>query len=429
MTGIDRKAVTPLLVRRILDLQRFSAIQMTGVLTGLLCTLICPVYAQLTPDQATAARQRLVDIAIEGEGISNEAVLRAMRTVPRHEFVLPRLRNRSYRDEALAIGAGQTISPPFVVAYMTESLNPQPTDKVLEVGTGSGYQAAVLAEIVDQVYSIEIVASLAKSARRRLKRLGYANIHVRAGDGYAGWPEQAPFDRIIVTCSPESVPESLISQLKEGGRMIVPIGERYQQSFYLFQKKDGKLEHERLISTLFVPMTGQSETRRRVLPDADRPELTNGGFEEDKNGDDNADGWHYQRRSTLLTDSPVQGARFIRFTAKDEGEVAQALQGLALNGRRLGTVDLSVWVQATDIKQGPNGQQAEITVHFYDGRRRELIVQPVARWNGTFSWQQIRRKIKVPKQAREMIIRIGLNGALGTLDLDHLTMAARTRTR
>ncbi len=429
MIGTDRKTRTPLLAQRILDLQEFSAIRMTGALTGLLFALICPVYAQLTQDQWTAARQRLVDIAIEAEGISNEAVLRAMRTVPRHEFVLPGLRNRSYRDEALAIGAGQTISPPFVVAYMTESLNPQLTDKVLEIGTGSGYQAAVLAEIVDQVYSIEIVTSLATSAKRRLKRLGYDNIHVRAGDGYAGWPEQAPFDRIIVTCSPESVPESLVRQLKEGGRMIVPIGERYQQIFYLFQKKDGKLEHERLISTLFVPMTGESEARRRILPDGDRPELTNGGFEDDENGDDNADGWHYQRRSTLLSDSPVQGAQFIRFTAKDEGEVAQALQGLALNGRRLGAVDVSVWVQATDINRGPNGEQAEIAIHFYNGRRQELMVQTVARWSGTFSWQQVRRRIVIPKQAREMIIRIGLNGALGTLDLDHLSLAVRRRSR
>lgn len=411
------------------DTQRLIIRRVTVALAGMVCALTCPAHGQLTEVQATAARHRLVDTAIEGEGISNKAVLRAMRTVPRHEFVLSSLRSRSYRDEALAIGAGQTISPPFVVAYMTETLNPQPSDKVLEIGTGSGYQAAVLAEIVDEVYSIEIVKNLARSAKRRLKRLGYENIHVRAGDGYAGWPGQAPFDRIIVTCSPESVPESLISQLKEGGTMIVPIGERYQQTFYLFQKKDGRLEQEQLISTLFVPMTGESEARRRVLPDADRPELKNGGFEADENTDDNADGWHYQRRSTLISDSPVQGANFIRFTATDEGEVAQALQGMALNGRRLGIVDVSVWAQGTRIDSGLHRESAGITLHFYNRRRQELVVRPVVHWSGTFSWQQTRRQVAIPIQAREMIIRIGLNGAVGTLDLDDVRITFRRRSQ
>ncbi|MCH2200563.1 MAG: protein-L-isoaspartate(D-aspartate) O-methyltransferase [Fuerstiella sp.] len=388
-----------------------------------------PTIAQRSADTTTAARHRLVDEAIKSEGISNEAVLRAMRKVRRHEFVLSGMRARAYRDEALPIGARQTISPPFVVAYMTQSLNPQPTDKVLEIGTGSGYQAAVLAEIVDQVYSIEIVKSLARSAERRLKRLGYDNVQVRAGDGYAGWPEHAPFDRIIVTCSPESVPESLVEQLRDGGTMIVPIGERYQQTFYLFRKKDGKLEQEQLISTLFVPMTGESEERRRILPNANQPVLTNGSFEHDINGDDNADGWHYQRRSTLVTESPMHGKRYLQFFAERDGELAQALQGMAVNGRRLGAVDLSCWVQAGNIKTGANGQEAGIAIHFYDAKRRELPVQPIARWRGEFNWQQVRRRVPIPIRAREMIIRIGLNGATGTLDLDDLRMSVLKRSQ
>ncbi|MCH2210453.1 MAG: protein-L-isoaspartate(D-aspartate) O-methyltransferase [Fuerstiella sp.] len=387
------------------------------------------VIAQRSADATGSARNRLVDEAIQSEGISNEAVLRAMRKVPRHEFVLPGMRSRAYRDEALAIGSGQTISPPFVVAYMTQSLNPQPTDKVLEVGTGSGYQAAVLAEIVDQVYSIEIVKSLARSAKSRLMRLGYDNVQVRAGDGYAGWPEHAPFDRIIVTCSPESVPEPLIEQLRDGGRMIVPIGERYQQTFHLFQKKDGKLEQEQLISTLFVPMTGESEERRRILPNSNQPVLTNGSFEHDVNADNNADGWHYQRRSTLVTDSAVQGKQFLRFFAERDGEVAQALQGIAVNGRRLGSIKISCWVQAENIKPGTKGQQAGIAVHFYDAARRELPLQPIARWRGNFTWRQVRRTVPIPLRAREMIVRIGLNGATGTLDLDDLRMSVLKRSQ
>lgn len=379
-------------------------------------------------ERATHARERMVETAIAGEGITNEAVLRAMRTVPRHEFVLPKVRSRSYRDEALAIGAGQTISPPFIVAYMTESLDPQPRDKVLEIGTGSGYQAAVLAEIVREVYSIEIVTSLANSAKRRLKRLDYNNVHVKAGDGYKGWPEEAPFDRIIVTCSPESVPQPLVDQLREGGTMIVPIGERYQQTFYLFEKKDGKLQHERLVPTLFVPMTGESEERRQVLPDAANPELANGGFELDTNGDGKADGWHYQRRTTLEQGGAVEGQQFLRFTAEEESEVAQALQGMAVNGRLLGSIDISCWVQATDVGRGPKNEPAGMAVHFYDAARREVGTLAVARWDGTFTWERMRRRIQIPKQAREMIIRIGLNGAPGTLDLDDLRIAVRRRS-
>jgi len=378
-------------------------------------------------DQYAAARHRLVEEAIEAEGITNPAVLSAMRTVPRHEFVSPKLRSQAYFDQSLPIGAKQTISPPYVVAYMTQALDPQPDDKILEIGTGSGYQAAVLAEIVHDVYTIEIVPALAKSAARRLRRLNYDNVHVREGDGYKGWPEHAPFDRIIVTCSPESVPTPLIDQLRDGGTMIIPIGERYQQTFYLFRKTAGRLQPEKLISTLFVPMTGESEDQRHVLPDADRPQIVNGSFDKDENEDDNADGWHYQRRSTLMPESPVDGTRYIRFLAEDDGQNAQALQGTAVNGRRLGSLEFSVWAQAADIRPGSRGEQAAIVVHFYDNRRREVATEVVMNWRGTLTWEQTQQQIQIPRTAREMIIRIGLNGATGQLDLDNFTMAARPR--
>ncbi len=168
---------------------------------------------------------------------------------------------------ALPIGNGQSISPPLVVANMTEQLDPQPADRVLEIGTGSGYQAAVLSPLVRDVYTIEIQEALGKRADALLQRLGYKNVHRRIGDGYQGWPEAAPFDKIIVTCSPEQVPPALVEQLREGGRLIVPVGERFQQNLYLFRKTDGKLVGQALEPTMFVPMTGNAERQRLVKPD------------------------------------------------------------------------------------------------------------------------------------------------------------------
>jgi len=385
----------------------------------------CDVQGQSLKQAYAVARNHLVDTAVAGEGITNEAVLAAIRKVPRHEFVPARLRSRAYLDEALAIGSSQTISPPYIVAYMTETLDPQPSDKVLEIGTGSGYQAAVLAEIVGQVYSIEIVSDLARSAERRLKRLGYDNVNVMAGDGYKGWPQHAPFDHIIVTCSPETVPAPLVAQLKEGGTMIIPIGERYEQSFYLFRKEAGRLEHERLVSTLFVPMTGESEDRRRIQPDADNPRVNNGGFEEDGNNDGKPDGWHYQRQMTLMADSPVRGQRYVEFHAKNVGELSQALQGHAINGRSVAAVDISVWLQAERVKRGNRGKGAGLIVHFYDAKRREIDAQAVGFVDGDTTWRQMRRRISVPSKARELLLRIGLNGATGTLRVDEVTLIPR----
>ena len=206
----------------------------------------------------------MVDREIVDAGVKNPRVIEAMRSTPRHEFVTINERKNAYLDMALPIGEGQTISPPFIVAYMTEAIDPQPEDKVLEIGTGSGYQAAVLSPLVREVYTIEIVEPLGRKAAKVLERLHYDNVHVKIGDGYQGWPEHAPFDKIIVTCSPENVPPALAEQLKEGGRMVIPMGERYQQTLYLLKKINGKLETEALKPTLFVPMTGKAESQRKV---------------------------------------------------------------------------------------------------------------------------------------------------------------------
>lgn len=366
-------------------------------------------------------REAMVQKALEAEGIRNPLVLEAMRKVPRHEFVRTADRSRAYEDTALPIGNQQTISPPYVVAYMTEVLDPGAEDRVLEIGTGSGYQAAVLGAICRDVYTIEIVPQLAKQATRRLQDLGYENVHVREGDGYKGWEEHAPFDRIIVTCSPESVPQPLIDQLKEGGRMIIPMGERYQQSFHLLKKENGSLQDERLISTLFVPMTGESEEQRRVQPDPDQPQIVNGGFERDENGDGRVDGWHYQRNARLETEGVMEGQQYLRFENADTDSLSQALQGTAVNGRRLAALRMQFWMRCTGVVPGagPAGQAA-VVVHFYDGVRREIGAVVIGRWRGTLDWQDVRTVVQVPAEAKEMIFRIGLNGAVGQLDLDDL---------
>jgi protein-L-isoaspartate(D-aspartate) O-methyltransferase len=190
-------------------------------------------------------------------GITDARVLAAMDKVPRHEFVPANLRAQAYEDHPLPIGYDQTISQPFIVAFMTEKLEPKPTEKVLEIGTGSGYQAAVVAELVRAVYTIEIVEPLAHRAELDLKRLGYTNVMVRAGDGYKGWPEAAPFDAIIVTCAPDHVPQPLVDQLKEGGRMIIPVGPPGDQELYVLRKKGEKVERRAVLPVRFVPMTGQ----------------------------------------------------------------------------------------------------------------------------------------------------------------------------
>ena len=403
--------------------------------TRIVVTLSVSIVIGALTAAATAQNRRfdelrddMVTAHIEREGITNTAVLQAMRVVPRHEFVPSAQKARAYEDLALPIGYQQTISPPYIVAYMTNELDPQPDDRVLEIGTGSGYQASVLAQIVKEVYTIEIVSALSKQAETRMKDLGYTNVHCLDGDGFKGWPEHAPFDKIIVTCSPENIPQPLIDQLKEGGRMIIPVGERYQQSFHLLVKAEGKLKDERLASTLFVPMTGESEERRRVQPDPDHPQIVNGSFDLDENDDEKPDGWHYQRQTTMCDDAPMDGQYCLRFENKDSALISQALQGAAINGRSVGTLHLNYWVRCNGIVPGREiSEQAAVVVHFYDTIRREVGTTVLGKWRGSFAWQNAKSTVIVPPTAKELIIRIGLNGAQGQLDLDDLQMTAVKR--
>lgn len=198
----------------------------------------------------------MVNTQLRARDIRDSATLRAMETVPRHLFVPEEVRHLSYTDGPLPIGEGQTISQPYIVAYMTQVLELKPGHRVLEIGTGSGYQAAVLSEIVNDVYSIEIVPSLGESARNRLQRLGYMNVTVRIGDGYEGWPEESPFDAILVTAGAEFIPEPLLEQLAEGGRMVIPVGpHRGVRQLKLLRKRKGKIRQQNLMAVRFVPFT------------------------------------------------------------------------------------------------------------------------------------------------------------------------------
>jgi protein-L-isoaspartate(D-aspartate) O-methyltransferase len=211
-------------------------------------------------DPTAPARNRMVERHLVERGIKNKRVLDAFRTVPRHRFLPPKTQRLAYDDESSPIGEGQTITPPYDVAFMTEVLDPKPTDRVYEVGTGSGYQSAILSRLVKEVYSVEIWAPLGKRAAQVHKELGYKNIHTRIGDGYEGWPDAAPFDAIIVTCAPEKIPQPLIDQLKDGGRMVIPLAkDRFTQSVYLVEKDGDKLTRRELKPTLFVPMTGRAQ--------------------------------------------------------------------------------------------------------------------------------------------------------------------------
>lgn len=227
----------------------------------LLFVLINLVGFDQGKDAFVERRYNMVETQIQSRGITDDKVLNAFRKVPPHRFVLPEYISSAYNDSPLPITDGQTISQPYIVAFMTDVLELKHSDKVLEIGTGSGYQAAILAEMCDSVFTIEIFKTMGEKAKGLFDELGYQNIFTKIGDGYKGWPEQAPFDAIIVTCSPTHIPPQLKDQLAEGGRMIIPVGESFVQSLVLLKKKRGKIKEVDVLPVRFVPMINQkSET-------------------------------------------------------------------------------------------------------------------------------------------------------------------------
>ena len=406
-----------------IDRCRWTAI--VGAWVGLLLSA-AQLPAQV-PIDYTAARNRLVDKDIAAAGVTNPRVIEAMRKTPRHEFVPKEQRHLAYWDMALPIGNSQTISPPFIVAYMTEQLEPQPTDRVLEIGTGSGYQAAVFSGLVKDVYTIEIVESLGRRAAADLKRLGYTNVHTKIGDGYKGWPEEAPFDKIIVTCSPEHVPSALTEQLKEGGRMIIPVGERYQQVLHLLKKTDGKLVNEALRPTLVRPHDGRG---RKTASGPPRPGQAQAGQRRFR-------GNHrrpapagrlvlYPPASKWLTEGRRPLGKELRHVHQYRDETA-VLGASGLRLRRAAG-------QATaDIPLGPRQEHRPRSHHGRGARPSDYLLQrePGGRWRGVH--RPLARVIRLegpdgppprPPETREAIARIGLFGATGEISMDNIRLEA-----
>ena len=401
-----------------------------------LCLLLASaslVSAQSKEDpKLTKAREYMVETAVKQAGVTDERVLSSMLATRRHEFVPRNVFNRAYLDAGVPIGSAQTISSPFIVAFMTQMLDPQPTDRVLEIGTGSGYQAAILSPLVNEVYSIEIVEALGKRAARVLKKLKYKNVFTKIGDGYKGWEEHAPFDKIIVTCSPEDVPQPLIDQLKEGGLLIVPIGQRHQQTLYLMVKKDGKLETEALRPTLFVPMTGAAEDARKIKPDPTKPEILNFDFEEGLDEKGFVNGWYYQRRLKLVADEDApSGDHFVEFSNDVPGQHAHVMQGFSIDGRKVTAIDFEAQVAVENVKTGIHKEDIPVAmISFYDKNRRWLkdtVLDPLAR---NKDWQKLEIKsVRVPIATKDAIVRIGLFGATGTAKFDAVKLKVSSKDK
>ncbi len=369
-----------------------------------------------------AAREQLINEVLIPGGVTDPGVLSAIRNTPRHEFVSQAHKAEAYFDRALPIGSSQTISSPYIVAIMTQELKVKPEHKVLEIGTGSGYQAAVLSPLVKEVYSIEIVPELGNQAKKVLTSLGYKNVFTKVGDGFLGWEEHAPFDRIIVTCSPEDVPQPLVDQLAPDGWIVIPVGERYQQMLYLMKKRDGKLEKEALRPTLFVPMTGEAEENRKIKADPSKPQLINGNFEEAPLENGHMPGWYYQRGLAWESDEhSLNGKHFVSFENDRPGRPTNLLQGVALDGRKVPRITISASVKTNDVKAGLDASELPaVTIRFFDDQRNLLETQWLGPFRGTQSWKQHERVFRVPSKSREAIVSIGLFGATGTASFDNI---------
>jgi protein-L-isoaspartate(D-aspartate) O-methyltransferase len=292
----------------------------------------------------------------------------------------------------------------------------RPDDRVLEIGTGSGYQAAVLSRLAGEVFTIEISRPLAERAARTLERLGYRNIRVRCADGYEGWAEHAPFDKIIVTCSPENVPARLVEELREGGRMVIPLGQRYQQTLCSLVKRDGRLVAESCEPTFFVPMLGQAEAQRSAPLEEALSPLANGDFESLLEGGRPAV-WYYLRQASLASGGPsASSRRCLAFANRVPRYYSQALQAIGVDGRRVAQLEVSLAVKCEEVErasplEGASG--AKLIVGFFDADRRPVGQQVLGPWLGSFDWRRERNRSRVPREARLAIVAAGLMGATG----------------
>ncbi len=371
-------------------------------------------------------RAQMVKSHIIDGGITDQRVIESLRKTPRHEFIPEVNQRRAYFDMALPIGGGQTISPPYVVAFMTQALQPKPTDKVLEIGTGSGYQAAVLSPLVAKVYSIEIVESLGRRSARTLRRLEYKNIHTKVGDGFLGWEEHAPFDKIILTCSPETIPQPLVDQLREGGQIVVPLGERFQQNLDRLTKVNGKLERESLEATFFVPMTGQAEDKRKMQIEETTPRLKHVSFEEPLGKTSAPAGWFYAKSAvTSNRMGATDGEAALVLTGDDSGQHAHVMQAFGIDGRVYSSLTISLDVRGANLVDGERMQEkAGAIVEFYANKRAPVGSRSFPSLQGTFDWEKKTYTVSVPRTARLAIIGLGVFGGTGTLAVDNVSIKA-----
>lgn len=382
--------------------------------------LLLMSFSVQADDRLEQLRQRLVQNEIVAAGVKDQRVIDVMRKTPRHEFVPEAVRGLAYRDMALPIGFGQTISSPYIVARMTEQIEPKPSDRILEVGTGSGYQAAILSPLVKEVYSIEIVPGLGQQAMKTLARLGYRNVETRIGDGYRGWEEHAPFDKIIVTCSPEDIPQPLVDQLAEGGHLVIPVGERFQQALCRFTKTDGKLVRQRIEATYFVPMTGKAESERKTKGQDGKPTIVNGSFE-DRDFEGSPDGWYYIRNGRVLQDpkSPA-GTKHLEIT-RPVGESGRAIQPVGVDGSLVRKLAVQFWSKGQGVQTEVIAiQNSQLMIEFYDENRKLCGDFHVRVRKGTFDWQRQSATVEVPDNARLAMIQLGLFGATGKIAFDDL---------
>ncbi len=373
-------------------------------------------------------RDGLINNVLIPGGIRDARAIEAIRFTPRHTFVPDALRDESYKDKALPIGEAQTISSPYIVAVMTEALETHPEDKVLEIGTGSGYQAAVLSPLVKDVYTIEIVEPIAKETTEFLKSLGYENIHTKIGDGYLGWAENAPYQKIIVTCSPESVPQPLIDQLDENGLMVIPVGKRYQQLLHVFRKQSGKLVSLSTRPTLFVPMTGQAEDLRQ----GKEPKgvvLINGDFEDKIVNKGFIPGWYYEFNAKLTKDdkSPF-GANCIEFSSQKGETPSLLIQGLKIDGRETPIITFKGAAIAENVQGGATPQEAPvINLQLLDENREYIGSYWLGPFTGTSKWKVEEQTVRIPPNCREALVQIGLFGATGTVRFDGISIKGKRR--
>jgi protein-L-isoaspartate(D-aspartate) O-methyltransferase len=397
----------------------------TVAVAGALCgLLIVSATAQAqTARKWASERTLMVEAEVATAGVKDPRVLAAMKATPRHEFVPADVRAYAYYDMALPIGQGQTISPPFVVGSMTQQLAPEPTDRVLEIGTGSGYQAAILSPLVKEVYTIEIDPVLAERAQKTFQKLKYKNVELKQGDGYQGWAEHAPFDKIIVTCSPEKIPKPLVDQLREGGRLIIPLGQRFQQTLYVMAKEDGKLQVQSREPTFFVPMTGHADALRTASDEGPMTPLANGDFETMLEPGKPA-GWYYLRQAAIIDDkSPATGEHYIRFRNLVPGRNAQALQAVGVDGSRASQLVVDLWVKARELSPATaEAPGARLVVSFFDSNRAPIGQQSAGPWSGTFDWQRRSARLRVPPEARTAIVGLGLLGTTGEMSCDQVAI-------